>query len=107
MFHEPFRGSDAVAAGALTRGALRGPRFQRLFHDVYVAAGVEPDLALRSRAAHLLLAGRGVLGGWSAAELLGASCAAPDAPAEVIVRVASPAATTACWSGATGWPRAR
>ena len=86
MLHEPFRGSDAVAAGALTRGALRGPRFQRLFHDVYVAAGVEPDLALRSRAAHLLLAGRGVLGGWSAAELLGASCAARDAPAEVIVR---------------------
>lgn len=30
----PFRGSDALAAGALTRGELRGPRFRRLFPDV-------------------------------------------------------------------------
>ena len=84
MFTEPFRGSAAVAAGLVTRGRLRGPRFQRLFPDVYVAAEVEVDLALRARAAHVLVNGRGVLGGWSAAELLGASCGPADAPAEVI-----------------------
>jgi hypothetical protein len=29
----PFRGSDALAAGLLTRGVLRGPRYRRLFPD--------------------------------------------------------------------------
>jgi very-short-patch-repair endonuclease len=81
----PFRGSAAVAAGLVTKAQLRGPRFVRLFPDVHVAAGVPIDLALRSRAAFLLVAGRGVLAGYSAAELLGASCAPPgsDPPAEV------------------------
>ena len=86
MFTEPFRGSTAVAQGLITRGRLRGPGFRRLFHDVYVAADVEVDLALRSRAAYLLMVGSGVLGGWSAAELLVASCGPKDAPAEVITR---------------------
>lgn len=83
MFESPFRGSDALAAGHLTRGRLRGPAFRRLFEDVYVGADVPVDLALRSHAAHLLVAGRGVLAGYSAAEVLGASCAPDDAPAEV------------------------
>ena len=83
VFEQPFRGSDALAAGLLTRGRLRGPAFRRLFDDVYVAADVPVDLALRSRAAHLLVAGRGVLAGYSAAEVLGASCGPQDAPAEV------------------------
>lgn len=85
MFEGPFRGSAAIAAGQLTRGALRGARFHRLFPDVYVAADVEADLAIRSRAAYLFAAGRGVVGGYSAAELLGAACAPPDAMAEVVV----------------------
>lgn len=70
----------------MTAKALRGPRFRRLFTGIYVAADVEVDLALRSRAAYLLVEGRGgVLGGWSAAEVLGASCGPADAPAEVVV----------------------
>jgi very-short-patch-repair endonuclease len=81
---EPFRGTDAVAAGVVTAKMLRGPRFRRLFRDVFVEADVEVDLALRSRAAYLLVEGRGALGGYSAAELLGASCGPEDAPAEVI-----------------------
>ena len=84
MFSEPFRGSVAVGAGLVTFRQLRGPRFRRLFQDVYVAAGTEVDLNVRSRAAYLLVAGRGAVGGWSAAELLGASCGPQDAPAEVI-----------------------
>jgi very-short-patch-repair endonuclease len=81
----PFRGSDAVAAGLVTAKMLRGPRFRRLFTGIYVAADVEVDLELRSRAAYLLVEGRGVLGGWSAAELLDASCGPDGAPAEVVV----------------------
>jgi very-short-patch-repair endonuclease len=82
---QPFRGSHAVAAGLLTPAMLRGPRFRRLFPDVYVPADAEVDLELLSRAAYLLVAGRGALGGHSAAELLGASCAPVGAPAEVVV----------------------
>lgn len=81
----PFRGSAAVACGFITRAVLRGPRFRRLFPDVYVHADVEVDLAMRSLAAAVLVGGRGVLGGYSAAELLGASCGPLNAPAEVIV----------------------
>jgi very-short-patch-repair endonuclease len=81
---QPFRGTRAVAAGLLTPKMLRGPRFRRLFSDVYVAADVEVDLALRSRAAYLLVEGRGAVGGYSAAELLDASCGPENAPAEVV-----------------------
>ncbi len=84
-FRVPFRGSVAVAAGVLTPAVLAGPRFRRLFPDVYVSADVEPNLAVRSRAAAVLVGDRGVLGGFSAAELLGASCGPLVAPAEVIV----------------------
>lgn len=81
-----FRGSTAVAAGLVTWGQLRGPRFARLFPDTYVEATDEPvDLRLRSIAAYRYVEGRGVLSGYSAAELLGASCGLPGAPAEVTV----------------------
>ena len=84
-FDRPFRGSLAVDARLLTPGRLRGPGFRRLFDDVFVSADVPVDHALRSHAAHLLVAGRGVLAGHSAAEILGASCGPEDAPAEVAV----------------------
>ena len=81
-----FRGSQAIAAGLVTRGRLRGPRFQRLLPDVYCRAVAKPDLLLRSLAAYRLVEGRGVLAGYSAALVLGAACAPhPDTPAEVTV----------------------
>ena len=81
-----FRGSQAIAAGLVTRGRLRGPRFQRLLPDVYRRAVAKPDLLLRSLAAYRLVEGRGVLAGYSAALVLGAACAPhPDTPAEVTV----------------------
>lgn len=82
-----FRGSLAVAAGSTTWSRLRGPRFRRLFPDVYCPAGDEPpDLPLRSLGAYRLVEGRGVLSGYSAAALLDADCAPhPDVPAEVTV----------------------
>jgi hypothetical protein len=69
---QPFRGSVAVGSGVLTRNVLFGPRYRRVFPDVYVAADAELDLELRARAA--VLATGGVASGWSAAELLDASC---------------------------------
>lgn len=81
----PFRGSDAVAAGRIGKGALRGRRFVRLFPDVYVNAGVPLDLRVRAIAAYLNTDGRGIVAGWAAAELLGASCAPVDAVAEIVL----------------------
>lgn len=85
VFTRPFRGSAAVAAGLVTAGRLRGPRFRRLFRDVYVAATADVDLAMLAEAAFVLVDGRGVVGGWAAAELLGASCGPEDAPVEIVV----------------------
>ena len=64
---------------------LRGPRYRRLYPDIYCPAHLELDLTLLSMAAYLLVAGRGVLAGWSAAELLKASCGPPGAPATVLM----------------------
>ena len=82
-----FRGSLAVAAGLSTWSRLRGPRFHRLFPDVYCPAGDEPpDLHLRSLGAYRLVVGRGVLAGYSAAVVLDADCAPHrDVPAEITV----------------------
>ena len=82
----PFRGSVAVARGRVTPGALRGHRFVRLFPDVYVAAGVGVTFLVLSMAAFLVVEPcGGVLSGYSAAELVGSSCAPRDVPAEVLV----------------------
>jgi hypothetical protein len=81
----PFRGSRAIANGLVTAKQLRGTGYVRLFPDVYVDAKLEMTYSLRSRAAYLLVQGRGVLCGYSAAELLHAGCGPPDADAEVLV----------------------
>ena len=52
---------------------------------MYAPADLEPDLALRSAGAAVLVEGRGVVAGYSAAELPGASCGPADAPAEVLL----------------------
>ena len=84
-FNAPFRGTLALGSGVLTKGQLRGPRFRRLFPDIYLPRDIAPTLAVRSRGAHLLVAGHGALAGYSAAELLGARIAPRDADAEVVV----------------------
>jgi very-short-patch-repair endonuclease len=80
---EAFRGSQAVAAGLVTRNRLRGPTFRRVLPDTYVRRADELTLTLRSLAAYRHAGGRGVLSGYSAAELLGASCGPSTAPAEI------------------------
>jgi hypothetical protein len=81
----PFRGSAAVSAGVLTPRVLRGPGYRRLFPDVYAPAGLDVDLSLRARAAGVLVEGRGVVAGYAAAELWGASCGPPDVPVDVLL----------------------
>jgi hypothetical protein len=51
----PFRGSIAVAHGLLTARQLAGPRFRRMFRDVYVSACATVDHMTRCQAAALLL----------------------------------------------------
>jgi hypothetical protein len=62
----PFRGSEAVAAGRITRGALRGPRFRKLGADTYVRVGAPDDLRLAAHAAAVRAGPDAVLTGWSA-----------------------------------------
>jgi hypothetical protein len=81
----PFRGSWAVQRGLLTERVLRGPRYRRLFPDIYLLTGAPTDLAARSQAALLLAPGRCALSGYSAAELLGAGCAPAGANVELTV----------------------
>lgn len=86
MLDGPFRGSEAIAAGVLTRAKLRGRRFRRVFPDVYVPAHWPDDLRTRSLAGYLLVQRQGgVLAGYSAALLCGVDCAPRAAPAEVLI----------------------
>lgn len=64
---KPFIGSQAVAAGLLTRRRLEGPAFRRVIHGVYIDASSRIDHGVRCRAAALLLPPSVALSGLSAA----------------------------------------
>lgn len=81
----PFVGSDAIAAGTVTRSQLRGPRYRALFRDIYVDADVPDSYPLRCEAGFLTVRGAGALAGWAASEMFGADCAPARAPVEVVV----------------------
>ena len=63
---EPFLGSAALAAGAVTRHALR-TRFVALHRDVYIPQDTEITALVRAKACWLRSRGHGVLAGFSAA----------------------------------------
>jgi hypothetical protein len=79
----PFRGSEAVASGLLTSRQLCGPRFRRLFRDVYVGASAPVDHLTLCKAAALLLPPCGALSHRSAAMLHNANVLGVDQPVEV------------------------
>lgn len=80
--HRVFVGSEALAAGALTRSALRW-HYRRLFPDVYVPAGA--SLSLRDRTiAAWLWSGRGAVAGAAASALHGAQWVDAEVPIELI-----------------------
>jgi Protein of unknown function (DUF559) len=81
----PFRGSDAVAAGLLTRRQLEGACWRRLYPDVYVHTGVELDHRNLCYAAALMLRERGAVSGRSAAYLWGADVLTRAAKVEVTI----------------------
>ena len=80
---EPFIGSAAQAAGALTRHELR-TRYVAIHHDVYIAKDTEMTAVLRAKACWLRTRGHGVLAGFSASALHGAKWIDASLPATVI-----------------------
>ncbi|MFN2494917.1 MAG: hypothetical protein ABR608_03270 [Pseudonocardiaceae bacterium] len=81
----PFLGTEAVRAGVLTSGQLRGPAVRRLFQDVYVPAGIPDSHELRCAAAGLVLPPEAVITGRSAATLRGVTLARAKDPVELVV----------------------
>lgn len=67
---EPFIGSEAVAAGTLTKTQLT-TRCRRLFSDVYVPRDLDVDATVRAKAGWLWTQRRGVVAGFAAAALHG------------------------------------
>ena len=68
-FQQPFRGSEALRDGQLTRHGLR--TYRRLHRDVYVHRSAELTALSRARAAWLWADGEAVLAGFSAAAVHG------------------------------------
>lgn len=80
---DPFIGSEAIAAGVLTRHRLRR-EFVALHQDVYLEKGVALSPIVRAKAAWLRSRRRGVLAGFSAAALHGSRWIASSRPAEIV-----------------------
>jgi hypothetical protein len=86
---EVFIGSEAIAAGRVTRQELR--RWHRpLYRGIYGSARVAPSLRDRATAAWLASNRRGVVAGAAAAVLHGAQWVDDDVPIELIARRARP-----------------
>jgi hypothetical protein len=80
---EPFVGSEAVAAGELTKSQL-ATRSQRLFPDVYLPRDVGVDATVRAKAGWLWSGRRGVVAGFAAAALHGSKWADDTRVVELI-----------------------
>jgi hypothetical protein len=80
---DPFLGSEALSAGALTPYELRS-RCVALHKDVYVPRDAELTARLRAKALWLRSRRRGVLAGYSASALHGAKWIDANKPAAII-----------------------
>ncbi|MEV0672535.1 hypothetical protein [Mycobacterium sp. NPDC050441] len=96
---EPFIGSEALAAGRLTRYELRS-RFVAVHQDVYVAKDTLPTAVLRAKACWLRSRRRGVLAGFSASALHGARWIDANLPAYIIDSNRRPARGIVAWADA-------
>ena len=83
--HGVFVGAHAVAEGVLTRHQLQNGPYLRVLHGVYADPSLERDHRLRCRAAALLMPSAAVLGGRSAAALMGAPAPGYGDPVTVVV----------------------
>ncbi|SOX51991.1 DUF559 domain-containing protein [Mycobacterium ahvazicum] len=77
----PFRGSEALGAGAITRSQLRS-RYRAVFRDVYIGRDAELTAATKARAAWLSTGA--TLAGLSAAAVLGTKWLDAAKPAEIV-----------------------
>ncbi|MGW0018950.1 endonuclease domain-containing protein [Rhodococcus sp. NPDC003382] len=82
-FDEPFRGSEALEAGLVTRYGL-DRHFVRLHRDVYIRPGIAPTARLRTKAAWIWSNRSGIPAGLSAAAMHGSRWIDPHAPAELL-----------------------
>ncbi len=80
-----FRGSETVAAGALTADQLRGPQFRRLYRDVYLPAAMPVTHQVCCEGIALVLPTAAVITGRSAATLRGIQLARATDPVEIVV----------------------
>lgn len=80
---EPFIGSEALAAGDLSKGQL-ATAHTRLFRDVYLHRDIKVTAVDRARAAWLWSGRRGVVAGFSASALHGSEWVDADRPAEIL-----------------------
>lgn len=79
----PFRASEQLAAGALTVRQMRR-HYQAVYPGIWIPRGAELDAAGRARAAWLWSSRRGVLGGLSAAAMLGTRWIDGEEAAELV-----------------------
>ena len=80
-----FLGVEAVNAGVLTPGQLRGPKVRRVLRGVYAPAFVPHDHELRCEAAGLVVRNGGQVTGASMATVLGVPLARPADAVQVVV----------------------
>jgi len=83
--HGVFIGAHAVSEGVLTRHQLQNGPYLRVLHGVYADPSLPRDHALRCRAAALLMPASAVLGGRSAAALMGAPAPGYGDPVTVVI----------------------
>jgi hypothetical protein len=93
---EPILGSEARAAGLLSRYELRS-RYVALHQDVYIPRDADLTARLRAKACWLRSRRRGVLAGFSASALHGSKWIDPSRPAEIIDTNRRPAAGLRVW----------
>lgn len=79
----PFLGSEAIAAGTLTKSQLL-TGYRRLFRDVYVDPHIEITAELRAHAGWLWSGRCGVVAGFSAAAMHGSNWVDDARPVELI-----------------------
>lgn len=94
--NEPFLGTEALAAGDITRFQLRR-HYVRLHQDVYLAKDLELTPTLRAKASWLRSRRRGVVAGFSASALHGARWINPAWPAAIIDTNRRPAPGVRVW----------
>ncbi|ORV93477.1 hypothetical protein AWC11_06120 [Mycobacterium interjectum] len=93
----PFIGSEALAAGTLTRHALRS-KFVAIHPNVYVPRDEDLSAVTRAHAAWLWSRRRGVVAGHSASALHGAKWVDHRAPAQLLYEYRRPPAGIRTWS---------